>query len=192
MALTLFININELTDEQCEREMDFLCPQKRERVLKMRFEDDKKRSLAANLAARRAAADFFGTDEDEIKITCDSSGKPLCDGCYISLSHSGNYAVCAINNLPIGVDIEKKRDVNPKLINKICVNDAEKEYAADTQSLLTLWSVKEACFKALRPKVSTVSDISLEITESGFKCSGISFIETDIVHKDYVFSLASV
>ena len=192
MALTLFININELTDEQCEREMSFLCPQKRERVLKMRFEDDKKRSLAANLAARRAAADFFGTDEDEIKITCDSSGKPLCDGCYISLSHSGDYAVCAINNLPIGVDIEKKRDVNPKLINKICVNVAEKEYAADTQSLLTLWSVKEACFKALSPKVSTVSDISLEITESGFKCSGISFIETGIVHNDYIFSLASV
>ena len=45
---------------------------------------------------------------------------------------------------------------------------------------------------ALSPKVSTVSDISLEITERGFECSGISFIETGIVHKDYVFSLASV
>ena len=178
MALTLFININELTNEQYEREMNFLCPQKRERVLKIRFEDDKKRSLAANLA--------------EIRITCDGSGKPLCDGCYISLSHSGNYAVCAVSSFPIGVDIEKKRDVNPKLINKICVNDAEREYATDTQTLLTLWSVKEACFKALSPKVSTVSDISLEITERGFECSGISFVETGIVHKDYVFSLASV
>lgn len=59
MALTLFININNLTDEQYEREMDFLCPQKRERVLKIRFEDDKKRSLAANFAARRSAADFW-------------------------------------------------------------------------------------------------------------------------------------
>ena len=192
MALTLFININELTDEQYEREMSFLCPQKRERVLKMRFEDDKKRSLAANLAARRAAADFLGTDEDEIRITCDGSGKPLCDGCYISFSHSGDYAVCTVSSFPIGVDIEKKRDINPKLINKICVNDAEMEYAADTQSLLTLWSVKEACFKALSPKVSTVSDISLEITERGFECSEISFIETGIVHKDYVFSLVSV
>ena len=175
MALTLFININELTNEQYERVINFLCPQKRERVSRMRFEDDKKRSLAANLAARRASADFLGIDEDEIRITCDGSGKPLCDGCYISLSHSDNYA-----------------DVNPKLINKICVNDAEREYATDTQSLLTLWSVKEACFKALSPKVSTVSDISLEITERGFECSGISFIETGIVHKDYVFSLASV
>ena len=176
MALTLFIN--------------FICPQKHERVSRMRFEDDKKRSLAANLAARRASADFLGIDEDEIRITCDGSGKPLCDGCYISLSHSGDYAVCAVSSFPIGVDIEKKRDLNPKLINKICVNDAE--YATDTQSLLTLWSVKEACFKALSPKVSTVSDISLEITERGFECSGISFIETGIVHKDYVFSLASV
>ena len=97
-----------------------------------------------------------------------------------------------MNSFPIGVDIEKKRDVNPKLINKICVNDAERGYATDTQNLLTLWSVKEACFKALSPKVSTVSDISLEITERGFECSGISFIETGIVHKGYVFSLASV
>ena len=31
-------------------------------------------------------------------------------------------------SFPIGVDIEKKRDVNPKLINKICVNDAERGY----------------------------------------------------------------
>ena len=31
MALTLFININELTNEQYEHEMNFLCPQKRER-----------------------------------------------------------------------------------------------------------------------------------------------------------------
>ena len=192
MALTLFVNINDLTDKQYEREVDFLCPQRRERVLKIRFEDDKKRSLAANLAARRAVADFLGTDEDEIGVTCDGNGKPLCDGCYISLSHSGDYAVCAVSSFPIGVDIEKKRDVNPKLINKICVNDAERGYATDTQSLLTLWSVKEACFKALSPKVSTVSDISLAITEMGFECSGISFIETGIVHKDYVFSLVSV
>lgn len=107
MALTLFININELTNEQYEREINFLCPQKRERVSRMRFEDDKKRSLAANLAARRASADFLGIDEDEIRITCDGSGKPLCDGCYISLSHSGDYAVCAVSSFPIGVDIEK-------------------------------------------------------------------------------------
>lgn len=113
-----FININELTNEQYEREMNFICPQKHERVSRMRFEDDKKRSLAANLAARRASADFLGIDEDEIRITCDGSEKPLCDGCYISLSHSGDYAVCAVSSFPIGVDIEKKRDVNPKLINK--------------------------------------------------------------------------
>lgn len=55
-----------------------------------------------------------------------------------------------------------------------------------------LWSVKEACFKALSPQVYTVGDIVLEITEKGFECGGISFIETGIVHKDYVFSLASV
>lgn len=55
-----------------------------------------------------------------------------------------------------------------------------------------LWSVKEACFKALSPQVDTVGDIVLEITEKGFECDGISFIETGIVHKDYVFSLASV
>ena len=192
MALTLFININELTDEQYSREMDFLCPHKRERVLKMRFEDDRKRSLAANLAARRAAADFLGLEEDDIAITCGGDGKPLCDGCFISLSHSGDYAVCAASSFPIGVDIEKKREINPMLAKKICVSDAEREYASDNQKLLMLWSVKEACFKALSPQVYTVGDIVLEITEKGFECGGISFIETGIVHKDYVFSLASV
>lgn len=45
MALTLFININNLTDEQYEREMNFLCPQKHERISRMRFEDDKNARL---------------------------------------------------------------------------------------------------------------------------------------------------
>lgn len=45
MALTLFININELTNEQYEREINFLCPQKHERVSRMRFEDDKNARL---------------------------------------------------------------------------------------------------------------------------------------------------
>lgn len=76
MALTLFININELTNEQYEREMNFLCPQKRERVSRMRLEDDKKRSLAANLAAGARLPTFWVLMRTEIRITCDGSGKP--------------------------------------------------------------------------------------------------------------------
>ena len=86
MALTLFININELTNEQYEHEMNFFVRRNAERVSRMRFEDDKTGLRLPRISPQGArVCRLLGIDEDEIRITCDGSGKPLCDGCYISL-----------------------------------------------------------------------------------------------------------
>lgn len=192
MALTLFLNINDISTDEYNREPDFLCDRKLKKIGNMRSQEDKKRSLAANLAARRAAACFLGLDEDDIRIYHDETGRPLCDGCFVSLSHSGEYAACAVDCSPVGIDIEHIRQLRLKLSDKICRNDGERSFADCSERLLEIWTVKEACFKALSPKYKTVGEIELKITERGFFLEGISFIETGKVHRDYLFSLAAV
>lgn len=193
MIHKVLIDINDVSQYEYEREYTMLCEEKCRRVEKLRLEDDKKRALAANIAARRAVSDFLGVDADKVKITYADCGKPICDGCFISLSHSGDFAVCAVFDSPVGVDIEKlSRNINLELSDKICVNLSELTFACNTERLIELWSVKEACFKALSPKCKTLSEIKLTVHDADFTCEGISHIKTEKLYEKYIFSLAIV
>ncbi len=79
----------------------------------------------------------------------EKSGKPVIDGGYISLSHSGKYAVCAYADCPVGVDIEVNRVVSPALSRRILCEAERKEYRAapDNEYLLRKFVIKEAYFK---------------------------------------------
>lgn len=77
------------------------------------------------------------------------NGKPVIDGGYISLSHSGSFAVCALADDPVGVDLEVYRRVSPS-IKKRLLSEAElSEYGSseDENYLLSKFVMKEAYLK---------------------------------------------
>lgn len=46
----------------------------------------------------------------DITILLGSNGKPYCKqlkSCHFNISHSGEWIVCAFNNVPVGIDIQK-------------------------------------------------------------------------------------
>lgn len=79
----------------------------------------------------------------------EKSGKPVIDGGYISLAHSGKYAVCAYCDAPVGVDIEVNRVVSPGLSRRVLSAAEREEYAAlsENEYLLRKFVIKEAYFK---------------------------------------------
>ena len=93
--------------------------------------------VAADVAARRLAGDWQKDD----------SGKPICHNGYLSLAHSGEYAVAAWDEVPIGVDIEKLRSLSPALAKRL-----------GTEQPLTEWLKREAYGKALGVGVYRVLD----------------------------------
>lgn len=90
------------------------------------------------------------------------SGAPFVAGSdrHISVSHGGGYAVVAVSDRNIGVDIEAPRAQLEKVRRKFMREDDEAE------SLLHAWTAKEAAFKAAGNSCLTIHDITVKPTEA--------------------------
>lgn len=80
-------------------------------------------------------------------------GKPYFPAhsyCHFNLSHSGTFALCAVDEHPVGTDIEIIRPHHPKLAQRICCTDEldwlEKQ-PDKIAALCQLWTSKEALVK---------------------------------------------
>ena len=100
----------------------------------------------------------------EYKI--DEYGKPYGEEVEFNFSHSGQIAVCGISNSPLGVDVEKIRDVNFDVAKR---NFSKKEYEKllssqnPEETFFELWVKKESYAKALGIGLrSKLSDIDTE------------------------------
>lgn len=95
---------------------------------------------------------------------------PRTDGFYVNLSHGGNYAVCAMDTNPVGVDIESVRQYKKNVAERICTS-------AELQSLLVLKKEEEKnqIFTKLWTRKESMAKLSGEglalllKTESSFK-----------------------
>jgi phosphopantetheinyl transferase len=108
----------------------------------------------------------WGSDQPEYRQHLHADLKvnsgPL-DSAIYSISHTlglGGYVLSQQTEFQLGFDIEKADRVSPEIANRIC-KEASEFVSAPSPS--TLWTAKEAAFKALRgshqPKV--LSDISV-------------------------------
>lgn len=93
----LWYDIRQLDEETMARTVAMMDETRRRRVSDIAGEDDRKRTVAGELLARRALAERLGCGEDNVPLRWDDTGKPAADaeGVYVSVSHSGPYAVCA-------------------------------------------------------------------------------------------------
>lgn len=79
-------------------------------------------------------------------------GKPYldCPGFHFNISHSSGLAACAVERLPVGLDMERRRVFSPALANRICTPEERSliEAAPDRDWALTqLWTCKESLMK---------------------------------------------
>ena len=106
------------------------------------------------------------TPYGESELCYHSNGQPYLSGSneFISISHSGNLVVIAISSEPVGVDVEKQRNISPRH-GKSFVNETEMQRFVDdnnsSQEFLRIWTVKEAAYKAAPDKVPVVTGIAV-------------------------------
>lgn len=135
---------------------------RREKALKLRSDDDRRRCLGAALLMYRAVNGGVPFDYET-----GSFGKPYLDsGPCFSLSHSGRYAVCAVAEHEVGVDIEKTRSHSPKLAERFFTPSESLRIAqSETPDELfcEYWVIKESYLKA----VGTGLSVPLSSFEAG-------------------------
>lgn len=151
-----FLNIRDIPHEKYEKYFLLMSDEKQQRVERFRFDDGKKRTVFGEMLARRMICDRCNIREEKIVFKTGRNGKPYtksADICF-NISHSDELVLCAVNDTPVGADIEKIRDINSSVIKYTCNKD-ELDYVYESsiskeetlKRFFEIWTFKEACFK---------------------------------------------
>ena len=92
-----------------QKKLRFVSEKRRQKVLSYKTRVDQIRSLAAGILLEKILEEHGYSKE---QVATEENGKlylPGVNNFYFSLSHSGEYAACVVCDVPVGVDIQKKR-----------------------------------------------------------------------------------
>lgn len=159
-------DIRDLTDEEYTYWYSLMTAEKQRRVDRFRFLDDKKRTVAGEMLARQAIAEWCSVTPESITFAIGEYGKPYAENLVVgfNISHSGDMVVCAVDDNPVGIDVEQIRPIDLTVAKRICTDEelfylfghtpTKKDfgYTANTTVLkrfFELWTKKEAYGKCL-------------------------------------------
>ncbi len=172
MSLKCYIvNSDELNDPVLFNEViDTISFDRRTKALSYCFEKDRKLSAVAGL--------FFRTVEVKynVRITIDEDDKPQTNRSDVNfnVSHSGSMVVCAVSDVPVGIDVEAignnldiSKDVMMKEEYEIFMSMDNRE-----EVFCRMWTIKESYMKALGKGLSIPPNTFDIIKENGLRHDG--------------------
>ncbi|MGP7818262.1 4'-phosphopantetheinyl transferase family protein [Niallia sp. 01092] len=146
------------------------------RIKEYRKQEDKIRSVFAELLVRYAVNQFRGCSNQEIKFCTGINGKPqlvLPNNIYFNLSHSGCWVVCVVDNDPVGIDIEKIQEIEMDVAQQIFTQKESQFLKLSKNSLerkkrfFKIWTMKECFLKAIGEGLSRdLSSFSVEFNQN--------------------------
>lgn len=154
------ISINDNTDEvTIAKWLTYLTPERQERLHKFRFREDFLQSLMGEAMLRIIVGEKVGVAPGKLEIRHKDGEKPFFSAypeIYFNISHSGEWAVCAIGDDEVGIDIEAvgDKDINPSLIRKVLTENEQKYLNTLSDELkitafYQFWTMKEAYAKCI-------------------------------------------
>ncbi len=141
-------NCIDLDDPFFNREiMSRLSDARKEKILKLKQPEDRKRSLRAGLMIHENLLRYGKNLED---IVISNNGRPSIEGIDFNISHSGKYVIMAISDSGVGCDIEHIRDRNVTPAKK-CFSDNELSWMNESEdatlSFYRIWTARESYIK---------------------------------------------
>ena len=135
-----FLDLRTVSTEQLTLWESWLSPEKRQRLEQLPPEK-RLQSLFGDALARQMLSEMLGIAPQNISFTYAKNGKPLMDGAYFSISHSGDLVGCAVSERPVGLDVERIRTAPTRLRRELdCEGKSDAEF-------FRLWTKREALIK---------------------------------------------
>ena len=155
MTRLFVLDLTVLQDGSWRRILPDLPRQRQERALQCRREDDSIRIVGAGWLLQQAL-ERVGVPPQDRRFATNPWGKPILEDntqIHFSLSHSGIWAVCAVSDGPVGVDVEQPRCSMAVARRHFCPDELQflLQLPPEEQSaaLNRLWTAKEAFVKAM-------------------------------------------
>jgi 4'-phosphopantetheinyl transferase len=157
------LRIEEADQILCDKLSPYLSQDRRKKLEKFKFLEDRLRSLFSELLVRTYAIEKWGMANDEIHFNRNMFGKPAISGFpqyQFNISHSGHWVVAVFDNLPVGIDIEEIAQIDLS-VSDFCFSQVEKTQLSEqpNESKLSyffrLWTLKESYIKAVGKGLST-------------------------------------
>ncbi|MBO5786118.1 MAG: 4'-phosphopantetheinyl transferase superfamily protein [Clostridia bacterium] len=172
--LLYIASLDSFGQEEYEKYYALADETRRRDIDRKRIENDKRRSLLGDALARRGISELLCIDERDIIFARTENGKPYCENAevFFSVSHSKERVVCAVGFCGLGVDTEKIRYTEPRVMRACCIDgdfeyilggEGESESLTDSQlkRFFCLWTAKEAYCKHIGVGVTGMKSISL-------------------------------
>ena len=145
----------ELSDDRRSELLSQVTSERAYRIKRFAKIEDRDRSLLGEYLAKYLLSGILKRSIKEINFVRDEFGKPHCEDSEMNfnISHSDEWVICGVSSNPIGVDIERVRDVDDKIYDHV-LTESEKvsilKLSPDEQrsEFFRYWSIKESCLKA--------------------------------------------
>lgn len=136
---------------------------KMNRIKRFYKKEDMFRALVADILTRWIISKKFKINLKDIIFEFESHGKPFIkniQNIHFNNSHSGDWIVCAVHELPIGIDIEKINPIDFAIAKRFFsetenIELFKKEGQAKLEYFFDLWTLKESYIKATGKGLST-------------------------------------
>ena len=171
-------DISRVSNDEFRKWFEVMSNSKKEAVKKLLVPQKQKLKIAADHISRKAISDFCGITEQSIEFHLSEYGKPFVKDIdiHFSISHSGDYAVCAVSDKEIGIDIEKIKEINPKAARKFACENEQNYIDSHTDGFFEIWTLKEAYFKCIGTGLGTdIKNVSFSAEKNGVLCSENGF-----------------
>ena len=130
-------------------------PEKQERLKRFNFYKDACNTLLGDILARTEICRVTGLGNNTLEFSANTYGKPFLVNdprIHYNISHTGNYVVCAMDNQPVGIDIELIKPIDLKIPERFFTPDEVYYIISPQDDLVThrfyeVWTKKESRIK---------------------------------------------
>lgn len=153
MTEVYLMRLSESCSDIYTKMLDLVGEEKRSKLVNIKNREYQLQTILAEVLLRVILCTHFGFTNENIVLERDANGKPYLKNelVHFNISHSESLVAVAVSDRDVGVDLEKIRDVNVKLVDRYFTKK-EREYISvnlpDWQTrFFEVWTKKEAILK---------------------------------------------
>jgi 4'-phosphopantetheinyl transferase len=147
---------------------------KRQRLAAMDHTQTFVHTLTGDLLVQYLAVQHLGVSYQDLVFHTTAQGKPYLvsppQPFHFSLSHSGNWVVCAVHHSPVGIDVQLMEPIDTSMVQNLMTPEAYAHYLSlPYQQRLNyfydLWTQQESYLKLMGRGISAIPQLTPDLPE---------------------------